>query len=212
MTLSDEVQGVLHRAFIGARELGHAVITPEHLALEIIREDETAAYLERCGTNLVAVESRLRDYLGRVDPVDDVSSRPSRPPRFSGCCGQRWSAPRPIVGSTWCFEISFSRSSTSGTVLRVRRSSKPPARSRHSKSLERYVRERCRRSPTTGRGIQRPRSRPICRDVRGANQDFSHAVERARDIRKGTTDRDIQKAVQRPITACGHPDPDRLGQ
>jgi ATP-dependent Clp protease ATP-binding subunit ClpA len=71
MTLSDEVQGVLHRAFIGARELGHAVVTPEHLALELIREDETAAYLERCGTNLVAVESRLRDYLGRVDPVDD---------------------------------------------------------------------------------------------------------------------------------------------
>ena len=66
MTFSEEVQGVLHRALVGARELGHAAITPEHLALEIIREGETAAYLERYGTNLVAVESRLRDNLQSV--------------------------------------------------------------------------------------------------------------------------------------------------
>jgi hypothetical protein len=79
MTFSDEVQDVLHRAIVGARELGHAVMTPEHLALELIREDETAAYLERCGTNLVAVESRLRAYLGRVETVDadELETKPS---------------------------------------------------------------------------------------------------------------------------------------
>jgi len=58
------------RAFVGARELGHAFITPEHVALELIREDELAAYLERCGTNLVAVESRLRARIDLVAPVD----------------------------------------------------------------------------------------------------------------------------------------------
>jgi len=72
MMFSEEVQGVLHRAFAGAREAGHAMITPEHLALEIIFEDETSAYLERCGTDLVAVESRLRAYLGRIQVLGDA--------------------------------------------------------------------------------------------------------------------------------------------
>lgn len=70
MTFSDEVTRVIERAYVGARELGHALFTPEHVALELIREAETADYLERCGTNLVAVESRLRDQLGLVEPVD----------------------------------------------------------------------------------------------------------------------------------------------
>ena len=68
MTLSDDLEAVLHRAFVGAREAGHPVITPEHLALELIVELEIAAYLERCGTNLVAAESRLRAYLGKIEP------------------------------------------------------------------------------------------------------------------------------------------------
>jgi ATP-dependent Clp protease ATP-binding subunit ClpA len=67
MTFSDEVEGVLHRAFLAAREAGHAKITPEHIALELIVEDETGTYLTRCGTDLVAVESRLRAYLGRLE-------------------------------------------------------------------------------------------------------------------------------------------------
>ena len=67
MTLSDDLQAVLHRAFVGAREAGHPIITPEHLALELIVEPEIAAYLERCGTNLVAAESRLRACLGKIE-------------------------------------------------------------------------------------------------------------------------------------------------
>jgi ATP-dependent Clp protease ATP-binding subunit ClpA len=67
MTFSEEVEGVLHRAFLAAREAGHAKITPEHVALELIGEDETGTYLTRCGTDLVAVESRLRAYLGRLE-------------------------------------------------------------------------------------------------------------------------------------------------
>lgn len=66
MTLSDDVEGVLHRAFVAAREAGHAIVTPEHIALELIAEDEVGTYLARCGTDLVAVESRLREYLGRI--------------------------------------------------------------------------------------------------------------------------------------------------
>ncbi len=76
MTFSDDVQAVLHRAFVGARELGHAYITPEHVALELIREDETAAYLERCGTNLVAVESRLREHLQRIKSGGEGDAEP----------------------------------------------------------------------------------------------------------------------------------------
>ena len=67
MTFSVEVEGVLHRAYVAAREAGHAKITPEHIALELIVEDETSTYLARCGTDLVAVESRLREHLGRIE-------------------------------------------------------------------------------------------------------------------------------------------------
>ena len=67
MTFSDEVEGVLNRAFVAASEAGHAKITPEHIALELIVEDETATYLMRCGTDLVAVDSRLRAYLERIE-------------------------------------------------------------------------------------------------------------------------------------------------
>ena len=71
MVLSDEVQLVLHRAVVGARELGHPIITPEHVALELILDPEVSACLERSGTDLVAVESRLRTFLKaiRLDPV-----------------------------------------------------------------------------------------------------------------------------------------------
>jgi ATP-dependent Clp protease ATP-binding subunit ClpA len=79
MNFSDEVEGVLNRAFVAASEAGHANITPEHIALELIAEDETAAYLMRCGTDLVAVESRLREYLGRLEANGgvEVNSQPS---------------------------------------------------------------------------------------------------------------------------------------
>src|SRR5580765_1423389 len=79
MTFSDEVEGVLSRAFVAASEAGHAKITPEHIALELLVEDETATYLERCGTDLVAVESRLREYLGRIESNDgaDVEPQPA---------------------------------------------------------------------------------------------------------------------------------------
>lgn len=79
MTFSDEVEGVLNRAFVAASEAAHANITPEHIALELIAEDETATYLMRCGTDLVAVESRLREYLGTLEPNGgaEVDAQPS---------------------------------------------------------------------------------------------------------------------------------------
>ena len=79
MTFSDEVDGVLHRAFLAACEAGHAEVTPEHIALELIVEDETATYLARCGTDLVAVESRLRAYLERINRNSgaDVDAQPA---------------------------------------------------------------------------------------------------------------------------------------
>jgi ATP-dependent Clp protease ATP-binding subunit ClpA len=67
MTLSDEVDAVLHRAFVAACEAGHTEITPEHIALELIDEGEIATYLTRCGTDLVAVDARLRAYLKRIE-------------------------------------------------------------------------------------------------------------------------------------------------
>jgi|SRR5688572_5627281 ATP-dependent Clp protease ATP-binding subunit ClpA len=78
MNFSEEVEGVLHRAFVAACEAGHATITPEHIALELMVEDETGTYLVRCGTDLVAVESRLRAYLGRMESSggEDVDAQP----------------------------------------------------------------------------------------------------------------------------------------
>src|SRR5215210_5627422 len=67
MTFSDEVQGVMNRAFVFATENGHEEITPEHVVLELMVEDETATYLARCGTDLVAVESRLRAHLSDIE-------------------------------------------------------------------------------------------------------------------------------------------------
>ena len=67
MTFADNVQELLHRAFIGARNAGHATVTPEHIALELIRETETAAYLSRRGTNLSLAESKLRQHLDGVE-------------------------------------------------------------------------------------------------------------------------------------------------
>jgi ATP-dependent Clp protease ATP-binding subunit ClpA len=71
MTLSEEVEGVLQRAFMAASEAGHPEITPEHVALELLVEEETASYLLRCGTDLVSVESRLREFLGSIEPEED---------------------------------------------------------------------------------------------------------------------------------------------
>jgi ATP-dependent Clp protease ATP-binding subunit ClpA len=79
MIFSEEVEAVLRRAFLAAREAGHEKITPEHVALELIVEDEVSTYLVRCGTDLVAVESRLRAHLGRVEPngEGEVEAQPT---------------------------------------------------------------------------------------------------------------------------------------
>lgn len=79
MTFSDEVEAVLNRAFLAACEAGHLEITPEHIALELIVEDETATYLMRCGTDLVAVDARLRAYLKRIEQNGgaEVDAQPS---------------------------------------------------------------------------------------------------------------------------------------
>jgi len=82
MIFSDEVESLLHRAFVAASEAGHANITPEHIALELIVEDETATYLLRCGTDLVAVESRLREYLGRIEPNAGAEANTQPSPAF----------------------------------------------------------------------------------------------------------------------------------
>jgi ATP-dependent Clp protease ATP-binding subunit ClpA len=79
LTISDDLENVLHRAFVGACEAGHAMLTPEHVALELILEPEISTYLERCGTDLVAVESRLRAYLERIEHVseDELETTPT---------------------------------------------------------------------------------------------------------------------------------------
>ena len=82
MTFSDEVEDVLNRAFVAASEAGHANVTPEHIALELIVEDETSTYLVRCGTDLVAVESRLREYLGRIEPNGGTEGDTQPSPAF----------------------------------------------------------------------------------------------------------------------------------
>ena len=82
MTFSEEVEGVLHRALVAACEAGHAELTPEHIALELIVEDETATYLMRCGTDLVAVDSRLRAYLEGIEQNGGAEVDPQPAPAF----------------------------------------------------------------------------------------------------------------------------------
>jgi ATP-dependent Clp protease ATP-binding subunit ClpA len=77
VTYSEEVEAVLNRAFLLATEAGHAEMTPEHVVLELIAEEETAIYLERCGTDLAAVESRLRETLGEIEPDAEGETLPS---------------------------------------------------------------------------------------------------------------------------------------
>jgi ATP-dependent Clp protease ATP-binding subunit ClpA len=74
MTFSDEAEGVLQRALVMACEAGHAQITPEHVALELIADDEAATFLVRCGTDLVAVEARLRAHLERLQSNDEPNA------------------------------------------------------------------------------------------------------------------------------------------
>ena len=82
MTFSDEIESVLHRAFVAACEAGHAELTPEHIALELIVEHETATYLMRCGTDLVAVDSRLRASLDGIEQNGEAEVDPQPAPAF----------------------------------------------------------------------------------------------------------------------------------
>ena len=82
MTFSEEVEVVLHRAFVAACEAGHAEVTPEHIALELIVEDEPAMYLMRCGTDLVAVDSRLRAYLEKMEQSGGAEADAQPAPAF----------------------------------------------------------------------------------------------------------------------------------
>ena len=45
----------------------HSKLTPEHLALELVREPEVAAYLEARGTSLAQVESALHRCIAAVE-------------------------------------------------------------------------------------------------------------------------------------------------
>ena len=74
LILSDEVEGVLHRALAMACEAGHAELTPEHVALELLFEDDTSTYLMRCGTDLVAVEARLREHLAGAEANSEADA------------------------------------------------------------------------------------------------------------------------------------------
>ena len=57
--ISREVEVLLHRSFVSAREAKHASITVEHLVLEMLREAAIVAHLGDCG---IGVEE-MRTYL-----------------------------------------------------------------------------------------------------------------------------------------------------
>jgi ATP-dependent Clp protease ATP-binding subunit ClpA len=99
MTFSDEVEGVLHRVYVAACEAGHAKITPEHIALELIVEDETGTYLERCGTDLVAVESRLRSIWEEFDRTPGRTRIRNRVLHFSASSKLQCNGPKPKAGN-----------------------------------------------------------------------------------------------------------------
>ena len=77
--LSGEVETVLHRGFARAREANHLLMTIEHLAVEMLREQEVVRYLRDCGTDLDTLTALLEAKVAslRTAQIVTVGTQPS---------------------------------------------------------------------------------------------------------------------------------------
>lgn len=80
LEISAEVQALLHRTAVAARQANRAEITLEHLASELLAEPDFVSYLEGCRTNITAWRSGIDQRLAKVREVDPnaLETKPSR--------------------------------------------------------------------------------------------------------------------------------------
>ena len=69
MRVSDDVQGVLHAAYLNAKERKHEYLTPEHILYASIFFDTPREMLERCGADPDELRERLEEHFEKRIPL-----------------------------------------------------------------------------------------------------------------------------------------------
>lgn len=81
MTLSEELERTLYRAYEQAKERRHEFITPEHLLFELINDEVASVALTQCGADLETLKGSLDNFLR--DKVPSVTLNPAPEPVYS---------------------------------------------------------------------------------------------------------------------------------
>jgi ATP-dependent Clp protease adapter protein ClpS len=78
--IAQELEVILHQAFVGARAAGHEYITVEHLLLAVLKSTAVAAIVERCGADAKELRSSLSRHIGQMDrPIVDGQEIDTQP-------------------------------------------------------------------------------------------------------------------------------------
>ncbi len=73
MRVSEDVQGILHAAYLNAKEREHEYLTPEHVLYAALFFDVAKEILERCGADVDELKEKLEEHLRlRVPVVKDA--------------------------------------------------------------------------------------------------------------------------------------------
>lgn len=78
--IAQELEVVLHKAFVGAREMRHEFITVEHLLLALLGNQTIASVLRACGANAAALRGSLTQWVNKTSqvPADrEVDTQPA---------------------------------------------------------------------------------------------------------------------------------------
>lgn len=67
--IAQELEVVLHQAFVGAREMRHEIITAEHLLLALLSSPTIAALLRACGADAAALRGSLTQHVNKTPQV-----------------------------------------------------------------------------------------------------------------------------------------------
>ena len=78
--IAQELEAILHKAFVGAREMRHEFITVEHLLLALLGSQAVASVLHACGADAVAMRGALTGHVNKTPqvPADrDLDTQPT---------------------------------------------------------------------------------------------------------------------------------------
>lgn len=64
--IAQELEVILHQAFVGAREMRHEFITVEHLLLALLNSQTIASLLHACGADAAALRGSLTQYVNKT--------------------------------------------------------------------------------------------------------------------------------------------------